>query len=246
MKTLRGVFLDAFKTLIDLQPSYPGAFAGVCRHFGYQVSEADVTRVLPAIERQMEETLRRQTDFRCSPEELGRRWSALNKAIFQAVGVEGDARALSVEMERRFNTGAYTRPYQDALPTLEALRREGFHLGVISNGTEGVAYCLDLAGVSERVDFVLVSALVGWEKPAPEIFTLGLKAVDLRPEEVVFVGDHYWADIQGARAVGMQAVMIDRKGRSAQADCLIVRDLVEFCRWLDGEKAPPAAGSNAR
>lgn len=245
MGILRGVFFDAFKTLIDLQPSYPGAFAGVCRHFGYPVGEADVARVLPAIERQMEEMLRRQTDFRCSPGELGRRWVALNKAVFQAVGVEGDARALSVEMERRFDTGAYTRPFQDALPTLEALRREGFRLGVVSNGTTGVARCLELAGVSERVDFVLVSALVGWEKPAPEIFALGLKEVGLQPDEVVFVGDHYWVDIQGARAVGMEVVMIDREGRSDQADCPVVSDLVEFRRWLDGKQAPPAE-SNAR
>jgi len=136
-------------------------------------------------------------------------------------------------MERRFDTGEYIRAYDDSLPTIEALRRRGFRLGVISNGTPGVARCLEVAGVTERVEFVLVSALVGWEKPSREIFAMGLEAVGLRPDEVVFVGDHYEADIRGARAAGMQTVLIDREGRHNEADCPRVRDLTEFCQWLE-------------
>ena len=230
---VRGIFFDAFKTLVYLHPTYPGAFADVCRHFGYSVAEADVARVLDAIERAMEERWRLNGDFTCTPAELSRRWRALNRAIFQAVGVDGDADALSEEMERRFDTGEYIRAYDDSLPTIEALRRRGFRLGVISNGTPGVARCLEVAGVTERVEFVLVSALVGWEKPSPRIFTMGLEAVGLHPDEVVFVGDHYEADIRGARTAGMQTVLIDREGRHNEADCPLVRDLAEFCQWLE-------------
>jgi len=233
MNDIRGIFFDAFKTLIYLHPTYPGAFADVCRHFNYPVSEAAVARVLDDIERAMEQRWRSDAVFTCSPEELGRRWRALNRSIFRAVGVEGDADALSEEMERRFDSGAYTRTYEDSLPTIARLRQQGFRLGVISNGTPGVARNLGIAGITERMDFVLVSALVGWEKPAPEIFAMGLEAVGLQPAEVVFVGDHYEADIKGARAVGMQAVMIDREGRSTVDDCPIVRNLTEFCEWLD-------------
>jgi len=233
MNPIRGIFFDAFKTLIYLHPSYPGAFADVCRHFNYPVTEAAVAHVLDDIERAMELRWRSDGNFTCSPEELGRRWRALNRAIFRAVGVEGDADALSEEMERRFDDGAYTRTYEDSLPTIARLRARGFRLGVISNGTPGVARNLELAGVSERVDFVLVSALAGWEKPAREIFAMGLEAVGLPPAEVVFLGDHYEADIKGARAAGMRAVMIDREGRATAADCPIVRDLTEFCAWLD-------------
>jgi len=233
MNQIRGVFFDAFRTLIDLHPSYPGAFADVCRHFGYPIAEADVARVLSAIEAAMEKTWRRDGDFKCSPELLSRRWRALNSMIFSAVGVAGDAVALSEEMEKRFDSGRYTRAYDDTHEVLEVLRQRGLRLGVISNGTPGVARCLELAGITERVDFVLVSALVGWEKPAREIFALGLEAVGLRPERVVFVGDHYEADIRGARAVGMEAVMIDRARRAADPDCPVVRDLVHFRRWLE-------------
>jgi HAD superfamily hydrolase (TIGR01549 family) len=236
MNEIRGVFFDAFKTLVYLHPTYPGAFADVCRDFGYPVAEAVVARVLDDIERAMEEHWRREGNFTCTPEELSRRWRALNRAIFQAAGVDGDADALSVEMERRFDSGEYVRTYEDTLPTIEALRGQGFRLGVISNGTRGVALNLELAGISQRVEFVLVSALVGWEKPSPRIFAMGLEAVGLRPEEVVFLGDHYRADIEGARAVGMKAVMIDRARRSTETDCPVVHDLAEFCRWLEKSK----------
>ena len=236
MNEIRGIFFDAFRTLIYLHPSYPGAFAAVCRDFNYPVQEADVARVLDQIERTMELGWRAGSDLTCSPEALRRRWRILNRAIFEAVGVAGDADALSGEMERRFDTGEYVRTYEDTLPTIEALRKRRLRLGVISNGTPGVARCLEITGVTERMEFVLVSALVGWEKPAREIFAMGLEAVGLQPHEVVFVGDHYEADIKGARASGLHAVMIDREGRSNNPDCPVVHDLAEFCRWLDGKE----------
>jgi len=230
---IRGVFFDAFKTLVYLHPSYPGAFADVARDFGYDVREADVARVLDDIERAMESQWRAQGDFACTPAGLSRRWRALNRALFQAVHLHGDADALSAEMERRFDSGAYVRPYADVLPTLEALRAEGFRTGVVSNGTSGVEHCLRAAGVTARVDFVLVSALCGWEKPAPRIFQMALEAAGLAAGEVVFVGDHYLADITGARQMGMWAVLIDREGRGAEVDCPVVRDLAEFRAWLE-------------
>jgi len=236
MSGIRGIFFDAFRTLVDFHPSYPGAFAEVCRDFGYPVGERDVARVLPAIERAAREQVARKSDLRCSPEELSRRWVELNKAIFRALGIEGDVAALSHEMERRFDSGAYTRLYPETVAVLEALRERGFRLGVVSNGTAGIARCLEIAGITERVDFVLVSALVGWEKPAREIFLKGLEAVGLEADEVVFVGDDYEADVRGARAVGMEAVLIARAGGPAEADCPVVRDLNEFCEWLDGRK----------
>jgi putative hydrolase of the HAD superfamily len=231
--TIRGVFFDAFKTLVYLHPTYPGAFAQLCHDFGYPVRECDVARVLDDIEAAMERQWRARSDLTCSPRELSRRWRLLNRAIFQAVGIDGDSDRLSEEMERRFDTGEYVRAYADALPALEALRRAGYRTGVISNGTCGVEPCLRLAGVTERVEFVLVSALVGWEKPAPRIFEMGCEAVGLAPGEVVFVGDHYIADITGARRIGMQAVMIDREGRAKDVDCPVVRSLDELQAWLE-------------
>ncbi|MCX8037596.1 MAG: HAD family hydrolase [Candidatus Sumerlaeia bacterium] len=239
MRRIRGVFFDAFRTLVYLHPTYPGAFADVARDFGYPVDEARVAAVLDSIERAMETRWREKGDFRCSPEELNRRWRALNRAIFEAIGIDGDADRLSIEMERRFDSGEYIRTYPDTLPMIEALREEGFRLGVISNGTPGVARCLEFAGITERVEFVLVSALVGWEKPAAEIFAMGLQAVGLQPGEVVFVGDHYEADIVGARQAGMQAVLIDREGRASENDCVKVRNLLEFRQWLQAQTAMP-------
>lgn len=240
MTKIRGVMFDAFKTLIDLRPSYPGAFAEVCQHFGYEVREADVARILPEWERMENERYRQPGDFRCSAEEMHERWVELNGAIFRAVGVDGNARELSDEMERRFNSGRYTQAYEDALPALERLADEGYRLGVISNGTPGVAHCLELASITERVEFVLVSALVGWEKPAPRIFRMGLERLGLAPEEVVFIGDHIDVDVRGSRAAGMRPVMIDREGRiETPPHCPLVSDMNGFTTWLASQMSPP-------
>jgi putative hydrolase of the HAD superfamily len=48
------------------------------------------------------------------------------------------------------------------------------------------------------------------------------------------VGDHYYADIMGARSVGITPVLLDRKGTLGAADCLVVNDLGELCDYLRG------------
>jgi len=52
---------------------------------------------------------------------------------------------------------------------------------------------------------------VNKRKPSPEIFKSTLKALGVSASETVFVGDTVDADIEGAKAVGMKAVYIERR-----------------------------------
>jgi HAD superfamily hydrolase (TIGR01509 family) len=67
--------------------------------------------------------------------------------------------------------------------------------------------------LSRAVDDVVLCGEVGWRKPAPQIFEAAAAKLGLRPTECVFVGDDVRWDIEGSRAVGMRAVLIDREGR---------------------------------
>jgi putative hydrolase of the HAD superfamily len=56
------------------------------------------------------------------------------------------------------------------------------------------------------------SAEVGLHKPDPRIFELACARLGVAPSEAAHVGDHHYADLLGARAIGMNAILIDRTG----------------------------------
>jgi len=49
-------------------------------------------------------------------------------------------------------------------------------------------------------------------KPHRSIFDAALAALEAQPGEAAMVGDSYADDIEGARALGMRAILLDRDG----------------------------------
>jgi putative hydrolase of the HAD superfamily len=100
--------------------------------------------------------------------------------------------------------------YEDALPVLDELRRNEIKIGLISNGQR------DLEEFTEHhvldVDAVVGSKAHGRVKPHASIFVAALQALDVAPDETVMVGDSYEDDIEGARALGIRAILLDRDG----------------------------------
>jgi FMN phosphatase YigB (HAD superfamily) len=65
-------------------------------------------------------------------------------------------------------------------------------------------------------------------KPEPGIFEHGLRRTNLSPQEVIYVGDNYYADVVGARAAGLQPVLYDPLGIFPEADCAIIKSFDEL------------------
>ncbi len=75
------------------------------------------------------------------------------------------------------------------------------------------------------IPHLVISEEVGIGKPHPEFFHTALRALDVRPEHAVMVGDTVEADIVGARSVGMMSIWLNRRKtadpRSALADATV-------------------------
>ena len=93
-----------------------------------------------------------------------------------------------------------------------------YKLGIISNFAipECVHELLKNHGLDKLFDAIVVSGSVNKRKPSPEIFERTLKALGVSVSETVFVGDTLDADIEGAKAVGMKAVYIERRIEKAE------------------------------
>ena len=108
-------------------------------------------------------------------------------------------------------------------------------LGLISNWDNRLAGLIDGLGLGEELDTVVSSAEVGLHKPDPRIFELACERLGVDPREAAHVGDHHYADIVGARAVGMQPVLIDRHADEVSWSPGFVVTLDDLERSLDLE-----------
>lgn len=102
--------------------------------------------------------------------------------------------------------------FADVVPTLTALRRAGLRLGVISNFDARLLPLLENLGLAEFFDTVTFSSAAGWAKPDPRIFAHALTLHRARPEEAIHVGDSLDDDVAGARAAGLEALLVRGDG----------------------------------
>ena len=107
--------------------------------------------------------------------------------------------------------------FPEVKSTLTTLNRKGACLGVISNCDERLMDVLQSMNLASHFAFILLSVFTGHQKPRAEMFQMAIERLKVRPEECLHVGDSVQQDYEGARAVGMAAVVLDRDGSVAES-----------------------------
>ena len=94
-----------------------------------------------------------------------------------------------------------------------------FQLGIVSNGFPDVQYRkLRTLGMEELFRCILLSEEIGIRKPDPAIFWKAAELLVRKPEECLYVGDSYRADVLGAKKAGMQACWFNPDGLRPSAE----------------------------
>ena len=104
--------------------------------------------------------------------------------------------------------------YEDVLPTLDRLQQMNLKMGIISNWDTPLHAMVEELGLAPYFEVVVAShdQRVRSAKPDAAIFEYALNAVGVPAEEAVHVGDSFEADIIGAHAAGIRALLLDRDG----------------------------------
>lgn len=110
-------------------------------------------------------------------------------------------------------TEQFWHPETDTAPTLQLLAEQGYRMAIISNAGDDrdVQALVDKAKIRDYFELVLSSAAVGYRKPNPRIFKLGLEQMRVRPDETAMIGDTLGADILGAQNSGILDIWITRR-----------------------------------
>ncbi|MCC7008652.1 MAG: HAD family hydrolase [Acidobacteria bacterium] len=142
-----------------------------------------------------------------------------------APGVDDVARELFEEWaeHRHFSL------YDDVVETLQVLRDRGIRVGLISNSHRCLASFQAHFALDDLVSVAVSSAELGYMKPHPNIFRAALDLMGVRSTEAAMVGDSLQHDVNGARSVGMQGVLLARGGVPAVSqDVTVIRSLIEL------------------
>ena len=136
-------------------------------------------------------------------------WVAFTERIVIGMGgSEPASHRVAVELTSRWQRHENFELYEDVQPVLDTLRAAGLKIGLVSNSARDVRAFAQHHAL--EIDAGLSSFHHGKTKPHASIFRAVLDLLDVEPHEAAMVGDTLEDDVEGARALGMHAVLVDR------------------------------------
>lgn len=199
MSRYRAVLLDAYGTLIRLDNPVGRLRESLAARLGADVTPAQASAAIRAEIDHYAAHCQSASD-RPSLAALRRDCAAV---LMERLGLAaGAAQSLAV-----LSDAIALRAYPDACAALAMLRRRGLATAVVSNGDCSLAGALEQNRLT--VDVVVDAATAGAAKPDPRIFRTALAQLAL----ALHVGDSDHTDGEGARAAGIDVVIVDRSSR---------------------------------
>jgi len=131
---------------------------------------------------------------------------------------ESEARRLAENVRARYTDPRHWKVFQDVPPVLGQLRDRGWRHILLSNHVPELPQLVDALGLGDFFVAVYCSGRTGAEKPHPRAFeAVFSEHPDARAGWMI--GDDWRADVQGALAVGMRAILVREKHPQAPLQC---------------------------
>jgi putative hydrolase of the HAD superfamily len=205
VNSIQAVTFDVGGTLIEPWPSVGHVYARVAAGNGFPGFDPQL------LNRQFARAWREKTKFDYSR-------SAWSDLVGKTFGERWAKVPFFEPLYERFAQPDVWRIYNDVIPTLDGLVQRGIKVAAISNWDERLAPLLRALRLDGYFQATVISSEIGFQKPSPVIFQNALDQLGLRAESVLHVGDSLQEDVQGARAAGLRAVLLDRHGEKQEEE----------------------------
>ncbi|MDO8472792.1 MAG: HAD family hydrolase [Dehalococcoidia bacterium] len=229
MKT-KAVFLDWYNTLAHHDPPSELLHGAACRSYGIEADPSLLRAGIAVADRYFyEENVRSRVDKRL-PNEQVELYTRYEDIVLKTAGVAiPQGMGLPIWMKvREMARGSTFVLFEDVPVALEQLRKRSFIIVLISNLPQDMKPMLKQLGLLGLIDQVVGPGDAGAEKPDPRIFQYALAKAQVDHSEAVHVGDQYHVDVVGARAAGIEPILIDRFDIHPEADCRRIKTLAEL------------------
>lgn len=214
----RVILLDALGTLVALEPPAPRLRAELASRFGLEVTDAQARQAIGA----EIAYYRAHLDDGRDPDSLAalrRRCAGVLRSALPAPELDLDRLTEALLASLRFTA------FPDVPAALRDARSRGRRLVVVSNWDVSLVGVLAALGLGPLLDGIVTSAVAGARKPSPAIFEQALALAGAAPEEAIHVGDSVEEDVDGARAAGIEPVLIRRSGDAEVAGVRTISNL---------------------
>jgi len=212
-KPIKAIFFDAVGTLFHLSGTVGHHYALVASEVGLPLDAEQLDRAFYAAWKKMPQ--RAATDGPRENDDKGW-WSELVDLVLDQVAPslrELDRDNFFEIAYEHFAEAGVWELYTEVPGVLEKLRLQ-FQLAVVSNFDGRLRFILQHLGISKFFARIFVSSELGADKPDPEIFRRAVKLMNLKPNEVLHVGDDAERDWTAAIAAGLSVFRLDRTRNS--------------------------------
>lgn len=210
---VRAVFFDAVGTLMYPYPPVAKVYHREGLNLGSKYSVEEVApRFRAAIKKH------HQGGF--TSEELEReRW---RRIVYDVIDDIDDSQDLLLDaLWQHFGSATSWRLFDDVAETWQQLARRGYLLGIASNFDSRLrAICVGHPPL-HACQHIFVSSEVGCPKPEPQFYLEVERRLDLRPEQILIIGDDEAADVTGPLAAGWEAIWLRRDQGQSLVDLLL-------------------------
>jgi putative hydrolase of the HAD superfamily len=209
---IRGVFFDAGNTLLRVHPSIGDIYSEAAAEFGVDVTPEQIENsfkehwknTLPLVSNEGHRlTYEKERDW----------WRYIVREVFQAFVPFQNFESFFDHLYIRFAQSDTWRLYDDVSAVLEVLKERDMKLAIVSNWDSRLPSLCDQLGITPFFHALVVSSLVGYEKPHPAIFQIALERTQLSAREVLYIGDDPFLDYQAAQKADLNALHLDRNDR---------------------------------
>lgn len=222
------VFLDVDGTLLWVRPDIEGYVEDLSPYAteGSLTIERATGPVWEGMRRHIKENVKHRSEYDLAV--FKRRNAELTA---RELGIVAPSEVLMEVAERRIS---YV-PYPESEDVLRRLREMGLKAYVVSNWDVLLVEVFKDLGWMRYFDGVIASGAVGVEKPDPRIFEEALRVSGVGRERAIHVGNDPVSDIKGAAEVGIDTVLVDRRGNIEEPEATFaIPDLGGLPDLLEG------------
>jgi HAD superfamily hydrolase (TIGR01549 family) len=210
MTATRAVLFDVDFTLIYPGPMFRGeGYQAFCARYGMDVDAS-----------KFEDGVASASPLLHSPDDVydPEIFIAYTSRIIEVMGGSGPrVDECSREIYREWAACQHFEMYDDVPDVMRQLAGSGIRIGLISNTHRCLASFQSHFELQGLISATVSSSDHGLMKPHPSIFTAALGLLGVTPADALMVGDSFTHDIEGALAVGMRAVLLNRGDAAAPA-----------------------------
>nr|ADQ54425.1 hydrolase containing protein [uncultured marine crenarchaeote E37-7F] len=230
---IKAIFFDMDGTLVHIPMSQEQFLRNIYQKLGLHITIEQIKAANKNMEKWLNEKF---SDYTQRTREA---FVESDYRRLKVLGVKGDLHRLSERIQdywENFPEEANEKIYPEVKNVVRKLGGKGIRLAIVSHRTTTLSQkSLEKQGIKKYFTCIVSPELSGSKKGklSPQMWKYALNGVSCKPSEVLHVDNEYETGIIGAKRVGIQPVLIDRKDvHSSVTDCIVTHDLTEILELL--------------